>query len=66
MEDLQIAYRAISAACHLQVQLEGNGYGWYSVEEFNELLQEMAFIAEAFPEADTAEMIEFWQLHQDD
>ena len=66
MTELQISSRAILAACTLNLELAPNGYACDSIELFAHVAEEMAAIVTAFPEMDTAAVVEFWQLHQDD
>lgn len=63
MNNLQVAYRAISAACVYNLDLDKNGYGCDSIDMFNGLVEELAAIAIQFPEMDTDGIIEFYELH---
>ena len=61
--NLQVTYRAISAACVYNLDLDKDGYGCDSIEMFNRLVEEFAAIAIQFPEMDTDSIIEFYELH---
>jgi hypothetical protein len=63
MENLGVAYRAISAACVYNLDLDKEGYGCDSIDMFNGLVEEFAAIAIQFPEMDTDGIIEFYELH---
>lgn len=63
MNDAQIAYRAIAAACRFNLKIMEQGYGCDSIELFNELAEDMAAIVTAFPEMDADDVIEFYELH---
>jgi hypothetical protein len=63
MENLEVAYRAISAACVYNLDQDKNGYGCDSIDMFNGLVEEFAAIAIQFPEMDTDGIIEFYELH---
>lgn len=63
MNDSQIAYRAIDAACRFNTALTEQSYGCDSIELFNELVEDMAAIVVAFPDMDVYDVIEFYQHH---
>ena len=63
MNNLQVTYRAISAACVYNLDLDKNGYGCDSIDMFNGLVEELSAIAIQFPDMDTDGIIEFYELH---
>lgn len=63
LDNLQVAHRAIQAACHFNLQLCSNGYGCDNMENFNEIVEEMAAIAERMPGLDVAGIVDFYELH---
>lgn len=63
MKELELGYRAIQAACTLNMELASNGYGCDSMDLFNSLVEEMSCIILAHPEMNTASVVEFYQLH---
>ena len=63
LDNLAIAYRAIQAASTFNLALIANGYGCDNLDQFNEMVEEMAAIAEAMPDLDAAGIVEFYELH---
>lgn len=63
LDNLQIAHRAIQAACRFNLDMCANGYGCDSMYTFNDLVEGMAQIAEQMPDLDIAGIVEFYELH---
>lgn len=62
--NLAITSRAVEAACRLNLELTGNGYGADTLEGFTLLFKDFCAIFEAFPEHSIQDAIEFWETHQ--
>jgi hypothetical protein len=66
MNEFQINYRAIQAACQFNLEIIKEGYGCDTMEIFTEIVEDMTAIVKAFPELDIEGIIEFYVNNQSD